>query len=516
ALARARAEGDVRLVGGRPGDSVPAGGRSLLAPALEAAHARGGRVVVVTDGEIEDAGELSRSLLDATTVHVFPRGRRPDLAITRVEGPSRLAAGDSLRLSVEITSYGGAGGRPLRISVKSGTRVWSRGTVAVPDSGSIRLELSAALPPVEPGAHVMTVAIDSAGDGEPRDDARLHLLSVAPTPGIVLLASPPTWESRFLLPVLRDVSGLPVRGYGRTEPGRWRRLGSLTAAPAGELAEAVRRADLLVTLGDPGDLTRAARVRSLWRFRAVMEGSAEPGDWYLATTSVGPLAGALAGQPLDSFAPATAIGRLSPAPGDWTLLTARAGRRGAERPAITGGDSLGVRRLDVGVDGLWRWAFVGGSAEQAYRAFVAGAVAWLLEGGDPATPGLRVRRPVVERGRPVVFERAGGDGLGPAEIRLEGQGTPRTDTLRFDGAGRAELTLEPGVWRFQAGGGGGVVAVEEFSQEWLPRPVTLQAREAAVRATGARRGLREQLWLFGIAVLGFAVEWVSRRRRGMR
>ena len=53
---------------------------------------------------------------------------------------------------------------------------------------------------------------------------RLHIVTVAPTPGVVLLAGPADWDSRFLYRTLREVAQLPVRGFVRIEPtagGRW-------------------------------------------------------------------------------------------------------------------------------------------------------------------------------------------------------------------------------------------------------------------------------------------------------
>jgi hypothetical protein len=516
ALSLARREGTPRLIGAAQGDTTPSGGQSLLGPALAAARGSSGRVVVITDGEIEDADDLPRDLLETATIRVLPRSPVPDLAVTRVEGATRLSVGDSLRLTVEVVAFHGSGGRRVTVTAREGSRVWLRGAVQVPDSGTARLELEGPLPEVEPGPHVLSIAIDSAGDAEARDDARLLLVMVAPTPGIVLLASPPTWESRFLLPALREVSGLPVRGYGRLESGRWRRLGSLVPAPAAEVADAVRRADLIVTLGDASDVTRGARARGRWRWLGAGPGAADPGDWYLTGTGDGPLAGGLAGLPIDSLPPAVALARLAPVPGGWTALNAQAGRRGVFRPAAAGGDSAGVRTFDLAADGLWRWAFTGGMAEQAYRSLIASAVSWLLEGGGRPEGSLRVTRAVVQRGRPVVFEWAGAASPGPAEIRLDGPGGARTDTLRFDGAGKAELLLAPGTWRYRSGDAEGMVAVEEFSTEWLPRARTVAAREAGVSAESTRRSFRDQLWLFGVALVGFAVEWVSRRRRGMR
>ena len=55
--------------------------------------------------------------------------------------------------------------------------------------------------------------------------------------------------------------------------------------------------------------------------------------------------------------------------------------------------------------------------------------------------------------------------------------TQRSDTLRFDGAGLAEIRLPVGHYHYRlAGAGEGTVAVEEYSDEWLPRTATLNDR----------------------------------------
>jgi hypothetical protein len=282
------------------------------------------------------------------------------------------------------------------------------------------------------------------------------------------------------------------------------------------VSDAVRRADLVVTLGDVNDALRGARPRAVWRWRAGTAASLDAGDWYFAAAEDGPLAGALAALPLDSFPPAAALTQVAARPGDWVALTAQLGRRGTPRAAMTGGDSVGVRRIDIAADGLWRWAFRGGSSEQAYRALVAGAVAWLLEQGDSAGGAVRVLRPVVPRGWPLVFEHAAPGKAGPVAIRFQSGSTTRVDTLRFDGSGRAEVRVPPGAWSYQAGDSRGLVAVEEFSPEWLPRPAALTSHEGAGVAETTRSPLRNRLWIFGVAVVGFALEWIARRRRGMR
>ena len=50
---------------------------------------------------------------------------------------------------------------------------------------------------IGPGDHVLQVRLAGAGDDEPRTDTRLHLVTVAPTPGVVLLASGRTGTAVF-------------------------------------------------------------------------------------------------------------------------------------------------------------------------------------------------------------------------------------------------------------------------------------------------------------------------------
>jgi hypothetical protein len=145
-------------------------------------------------------------------------------------------------------------------------------------------------------------------------------------------------------------------------------------------------------------------------------------------------------------------------------------------------------------------------------------VSWLLGGADSVTGRARPIRPVVANQRPVVYEWLAAGAPAPLEIVWSGDSTTLRDTLEFDGAGRATAWLPPGAYRYRLeGGGSGLVAVEAYSDEWLPRPVTLAPREAvsALAATTPSRA-RGWVWLFGLCVLGLAVEWLARRRLGLR
>ena len=161
--------------------------------------------------------------------------------------------------------------------------------------------------------------------------------------------------------------------------------------------------------------------------------------------------------------------------------------------------------------------YSGGSSEQAYRAWVAATASWLLGGADSARGLARLARPVVSSGRPLVFEWAGTGSPRPVPIVFSGVGADRTDTLRFDGAGRALAWLPPGEYRFRlAGGGAGTAAIESYSTELLPRPLTLGSRDAKVARPLGRTSARDWLWLFGLCIVALSGEWFARRRLGLR
>jgi hypothetical protein len=516
----ALALGEVRIFGDeRSGtDTVPTRGRSVLGPALAAAAASGRPVVVLTDGEIEDAGDLAPDLLARTRVRVYERAPMPDLAITTVSGPARIAAGDSLALDAEVRALAGATAESVTVTLEWGDRRLARRILALGPDRSARVRLGAGSAGLPAGTHMLRVTIPG-GDPEARTDVRLHAITVVPTPGVVLVAAPADWDSRFLYDAVKDVAQLPVRAYARIEPGRWRSLRDLAVVGDEQVRQAARRADLLVLKGAPPAGLENLRARGIWRWPSGESEWTPPvvGDWYLQAGSASPLDGAFAGAPLDSFAPAVQMTIHRAAPDEWVALTGRNGRRGPEWPAIVGRDAGRLREVTVLADGLWRWAFRGGASEQTYRAWVAGTVSWLLAGADSAQGVARPVRAVVQNGRTIVFEWIGGGAPKATPVVWTGAPPGTADTLRFDGAGRAAVRLPPGVYGFRlTPSGSGRVGVEAYSDELLPRPPALAPRDPQAAMRRSQRSSRDFPWLFLVTVLALTGEWVARRQMGLR
>jgi hypothetical protein len=362
------------------------------------------------------------------------------------------------------------------------------------------------------------VALASSPDSEPRTDSRLHLVTVTPTPGVVFLAGPADWDSRFLYRTLKEVSQLPVQGFIRLNASRWQSMTDLRAVPAAAVRRAVRRADLLVLKGAVGSLRQGSSARGIWNWPSGETGETQiPGDWYLTPDDAAPVASAFLGQPVDSFPPAIQLAPTNVPAGSWVALSAQLGRRGPLRPAVFGRQEGRTRVVTVAADGFWRWAFRGGSSEQTYRSWVAATASWLLGGADPAQGRARSIQPVVANGRPVIFEWMGGSTPEPVGVTWSGAAGAVSDTLHFDGGGRATAWLRPGEYRYRLSGGGtGTVAVEQYSAELIPGRVALTAHAPKAESPAGRSAAREWLWLFGLCLLALSGEWLARRRLGLR
>lgn len=515
ALDSAKRLGDVRFFGDErsEADSAPDRGTSRLLPALTAAAASDRAVRVLTDGELDDGADLPADLEDRATVTLLPRDSVADYAVTQFQGPARVTAGDSLLVEAEVRAVNGAPERTLALAISMGDRALGRESVHLSAGGAARARFSIATRGLPAGAHVLSAHLES-GDSEPRTDTRLRMVTVTATPGIVLVATPGDWDARALYRALVDVAELPVRGYVELGQGRYRGMHDLKPVSEDAVRRAAAGADLLVVKGDAKNLA-VSSARGLWLWPSAANSIA--GDWYISAAAGTPVSGAFLGLPVDSFAPATRITPVEPAQGDWVALEAQDRRRGPRRPAVIGHAEGRKRIVTVAADGLWRWAFRGGQSEQAYRNWVAATASWLLAAPDTTVGSVRLTRPVVQQGRPLVFEWAGSGA--PADLALgwQGDSTTGTDTLHFDAAGRALLWLPPGSysWRL-ARGGSGQAAVEQYSDEFLPRSATISSHAARLGIPAGRISARDWRWLFGVAIIALALEWWWRRRLGMR
>jgi hypothetical protein len=206
-------------------------------------------------------------------------------------------------------------------------------------------------------------------------------------------------------------------------------------------------------------------------------------------------------------------------PGYDAVLSARLGRRGAQRVVLAARDSAGRRDLVTTAGGFWRWAFRGGAEREAYRAMLAAGVEWLLRGVAVGQAAPIVVARAVTRGLPLPLRWVGNEI--PAEsltVTFAARDTVVERRIAFGADGAASVDLPTGAYRWRVDGvqgASGATVIEEFSPEFVPRTPVVTASAAPVAAGAERVPLRELWWVFGVAALALIGEWAWRLRRGL-
>jgi hypothetical protein len=499
--------------GASPFDSgPPTAGASRLGDALRVAAARGGPVVVLTDGEVDDWATLPQAVRQRAGLMVLPRDPVPGLAVTEVATRDRVLAGDSVTITLEVVTWGGLADTVGVLRVRGDGRNLLERAVPLP-AGAGRGRRSVVLPPgaLPPGVHVLDVSITAHGDPTERDNLRQRVIEVTALPAAVVVADPVDWEARFLARELADLVPGGLEAFGRLGGDRWVDLRTQRVAPAERVARLRRGAAMVVTRGG------AATGRRTWRWIGGEEGLG--GDWYVtADLAASALVPGLAGVSWDSLPPVSDV-RPVDLPGYDAVLSARLGRRGAQRVVLAARDSAGRRDLVTTAGGFWRWAFRGGAEREAYRAMLAAGVEWLLRGvaAGQATPIVVAR--AVTRGLPLPLRWVGNEI--PAEsltVTFAARDTVVERRIAFGADGGASVDLPAGAYRWRVDGvqgASGAAVVEEFSPEFVPRTPVVTASAAPVGAGAERVPLRELWWVFGVAALALIGEWAWRLRRGL-
>jgi len=487
---------------------------SSLRPVTDRAAGMGRPVVVLTDGELDDA-ELLATLPRGSRVVAMPCAPGADVALSALDVPHSLLTGDSLAARVTLLA-GGAGAPAGRLSL-----LLDDAPVAASDVPALApfAELSVELQGVVTGAPrtaILRAIVTASGDREPRNDTLAIGVDVSRAAAAVFASTAPDFDAREAVAALRGVTSLPTRAYYRIARGAWRTDGTLASVAESEVAAALRDAPLAVIHGDTSLFgpPRSATRGALLLFAPPAN---DEGEWYASAAPPSPLAPALASLPFDSLPP------LSVAPalprGDWQGLIAR--RRGAAqstRVALVGWDS--PRRIAViGADGFWRWRFRGGARAEAYDAFFGSLYDWLVEGRTDSRAAMPAGA-AIRAGDAIRWRRgANSDSVVRLTItRRSATGRVYSVLLRFaDTTSVAQSpALAPGLYDVKMEGGQTVLAVNA-PRELLPRRAVMRSGAVGGSAVaGEAPSARDFGWLFVAAVLLLCAEWLLRRRAGLR
>ncbi|MYH52402.1 MAG: hypothetical protein F4139_05570 [Gemmatimonadetes bacterium] len=526
--------------------AVPDGVESLLADAVRIAAEAGAReITLVTDRRVADpvaATTTARRLGVSLGVDSLPRAA-PNLALARLVLPASAERGETVRGSVEVE--GTATIDSLTVTVAVDGRPHTALRMAAPGGGigtaTFNLGPAAAL---GPGAHRVTARIEHA-DAFPLDDERAAIVEIDPEEtGVLLVSFAPDWEPRFLLPVLSQVTGLPVRGFLRTGPDRFQPMD----APAGGGAETIaedalerllRRAGIVVAMGVDGAAAEilepaTARTRRLLVFprdgagaamAGVATGAPLPGEWYLDDPPPSPIAGEAGRFASGGLPPLTGILPVLDG-GGGSALYVRAGGAGDAETALLLRQYGNRRAAVVLASGFWRWAFRDGEPREHYRRLWAAVGGWLMADEPLGTgPGVRPAGTVLARGVPLRWRGSGYEGEKVGLTVTDSTGSVVLDSTVAVPAGGQFTTpaVLPGRYGYTVAAAdttGGDFEVTSFSGDMLHR--SLDPGDLTVRAAvggdsfEAGRPLRTWPLLYVLILAALCCEWVGRRRAGLR
>lgn len=490
---------------------------SAVRPVADHAAATGRPVVVITDGELDDADALASLPAGSRTI-VMRCPAAPDVAISTLDVPRSVLAGDTATVNVTLVA-GPAGAPPGRLAVLLDDR--QLGGI---DFGSLApfAELPLAVRVVPGGAAraaVLRAIIHASGDREPRNDTLAVGVDVSRAPAALFVSTAPDYDAREAVAALRGVTSLPTRAYYRVAAGAWRSEGTLTRVDESTVRAAVADAPLVVLHGDTSVFgpPRAATHGALLLFAPP---SVDDGEWFAsAAPPPSPLAGALAMLPFDSLPPLSVAAAMPRA--DWVgLLAHRGGAPGDRRPMLVGWDA--PRHVAVlGTSGLWRWRFRGGTRADAYGTLMGTLYDWLAAGRAdrravlPDVGALRAGAPVRWR-RGVTPDSV----INATVTRRSATGRVHSLALRFPDGGMVTESspLPAGVYDVRTTGGAAVLVVNQ-SRELVPRRPTVMTGSRTTGgsvAFGAAPRLRDRAWVFALVIGLLCAEWLLRRRAGMR
>lgn len=559
--ARELADGGARLLVARDGvhapepaalDTLqPTGTASVLAEAVAVAAEAGAReVVLLTDRRLHDpvaTASAARRLGVSLAADPLPPPAA-NLGIGRLDLPSAIGRGENLRGRVEIEGAAGADSVTVTVSL-DGTPAQALRLAAPAPGGTSGAEfaLGAGL---DPGPHRVSARVEGR-DAFADDDERAAIVHVDPEDtGVLLVSFAPDWEPRFLLPVLNQVTGLPVRGYLATGPDRFQPMdpgaaGSPDVIGAAAMEGLLRRAEMVVAMGIDGGAAAflegpTARTQRMLLFPVdaagaaaggVAVGGAMPGEWYLADAPPSPIAGEIAQFQAAGLPPLT---RVLPVldQGGGSALHLRLGGVGESRAALL---LRTEQRRRVGVvlaGGFWRWAFRDGAPREHYRRLWAAVGGWMMA-DEPlaAGPGVRPAAPVLPRGAPLRWLGRGYEGEEIALTVTDTAGATVLDsTLTVPPAGRFTTPALPAApYAFAAAPApdsapapisAGAFEIESFTDDMLRLPVAPAALAIGVPAeSAAPRGSRPlRTWppAYLIILAALSAEWIGRRRAGLR
>ena len=425
---------------------------SRIRPVVEWALATGRPVQVVTDGRLDDPEWVAR-LPVGSTVHRIDRPARAAAVLTALDAPTAAPAGDTILAEVTVTADA-AGAPPRQLTLGRDAQVIARRDLEALGPYETRVvSVPVPLGAVE-GAVRLTARLL---DGTNVTDSITVPMRITGGAAAVVISTAPDQDARYAVAALRAVRRGPVRAYWQVATGVWRVDGTLAPVEEGVVRREAGEASLLLLHGDTAFLGAPGALRTAG---LILMSPPPSGDEFypVAPSSPSPLSDALSGLPWDSLPPLdVALTRASA--DEVTVVETRRGRRFESRVAIRAQerDAIGQRVVRIPAAGFWRWRSRGGRSAASYDALVGALVDWAGAAPGEAADSLGATEAAAQA----------------REVARRAEQRPRAPTVASGPVGTGEVM-------------------------------------------GRALGARGRWWLVALALAALSLEWMLRRRRGLR
>ena len=529
---------------------------SLLAPALASVAEYGAqRVTILSDLRLDDPVEanLTAQRLSLNVESEIGENSTRNAGIYSFELPTRIESDGALIARVEVFSEGIENTDTIRIHILEEDRVVASTYMLPADLGSLATT-SVSIPyPSSSGWVRYRLLLELEGDKFPADDTKSIFLEIGSEDNdLVMISFQPDWEPRFLLPVLSQVTGLDASGYLSIGNGSYLQLGAGIDAGRSsddiDVHKVASSADFLVLHGVDGDSSEWVR-RIINESNRVLLFSNDSigvsstgmhvgiplsGEWYLVPElPSSPLASNLAGADLRSLPPLSNILPIVQSDSVSKIIPIHLQFQGSgpKEAAFALIEDKGKRSVVVLASGFWRWAFRGGNDRQVYRRLWAGIAGWLLsstpvEGNPRVSPTIRVGKV----GEDMIWRASGLIGDSIVFEMLSGDSVVMDTTVMVNNVGEARTRwLASGEYTYNVKQvdnseniGNGRLEFEGHSLEMFRRPTeiisdfTNVSKWPQMKNKQPRRPLHSNPFPYLLIILLLSMEWIGRRRWGLR
>ena len=178
--------------------------------------------IIISDGVITRGEDLTFSKIEMPfpvfTIGIGDSELVMDPAVTKIEMPGTIKAGDTVLISAELIPIGN--GDPITVMLKEGEKILDK-KVIPSQSQAMKKTVAFQIVPSEPGEKIYSIEISAAQDKNPYNNLRMSSVKVLESQiKILIVSGQANFEAPFLTRTLRELQDISVQNLVEND-GQW-------------------------------------------------------------------------------------------------------------------------------------------------------------------------------------------------------------------------------------------------------------------------------------------------------